>query len=321
MRKRRLWIFGLCAIVVVMVSAGCASTEVVELDNRSSLMYSSSELDSGDFYNSSYSSFFTVEGMEPAFSGFDEDIFKMMKSAIADGSATKELLSDKNNEALKQDLSESLKKKVKKGEAVLFSVPENSKNEGFIDTFVHYYIYDKEAERFALYSFVLGIFEDGYKEYKELEELSSNIWSAINMCEENIQLCNETIQRCSNPTIQKSRVVEVPYTVTEQIWHPGSGGRRTNSSFGSSEATPSYTETRTYTAYRNELEYYTVPDPNYDPAAVAEAKEWLQYWTSEKESAEQAWRNTINWRNEMPLPFTVEPMVVNINAMMEDSQL
>ena len=151
MRKRRLWIFGLCAIVVVMVSAGCASTEVVELDNRSSLMYSSSELDSGDFYNSSYSSFFTVEGMEPAFSGFDEDIFKMMKSAIADGSATKELLSDKNNEALKQDLSESLKKKVKKGEAVLFSVPENSKNEGFINTFVHYYIYDKEAERFALY--------------------------------------------------------------------------------------------------------------------------------------------------------------------------
>jgi len=310
MRKTRLWTFGLCAVVVVMVLAGCASTEVVELDDGFSLMYSTSELDSGDLYNSSYSSFFTVESVNPAFSGFDGDIFKMMKSAIADGSATKELLSDEENESMKKDLSEALKKEVKKGEAVVFfdSESENSGNEGFIDTFIFDYIYDKEAERFAVYSFVLGIFEDGYKELKELEELSSNIRSYINECEENIQFCNETIQRCSNPTIQKSRVVEVPYTVTEQIWHPGSGGRRTNSSFGSSEGTPSYTETRTYTAYRNEIEYYTVPDPNYDPAAVAEAKEWLQYWTSEKKTAEQDQYDIIDLQNEMPLPFIVEPI-------------
>lgn len=314
MGRTRLWTLGLCAIVAVMMLAGCASTEVVELGNGSRIKYSPSKLDSGDFYNSSYSSFFTVESVDPAFSGFDGDIFNMMKSAIADGSATKEILSDEINESLKKDLGEFLQKEVKKGEVVFLVGPENSENWVGICNF----IYDKEAGRFALYTFGLSIFEDEYKELKELEELSSTIYSYINECEENIQLCNETIQRCSNPTIQKSRVVEVPYTVTERIWHPGSGGRRTNSSFGSSEMTPGYYETRQYTAYRSETEYYTVPDPNYDPAAVAQAKEWLQYWTGEKESAKQAWQNTINWLNEMPLPFILEPMVMNVNAMMEE---
>lgn len=320
--KKNGLVGGVAALLVVAVLGlfsltGCASaSEIVELDNKTKIKYSPSKLDSGDFYNSSYSSFFTMESVEPVFSGFDGDIFEMMKSAIADGSATKELLSDENNESLKQDLSESLKKEVKKGEVVYFFVPENSENEAFICDF----IYDKEADRFAVYSFGLVIFEDGYKEYKELEELSSNIRSYINECEENIQLCNETIQRCSNPTIQKSRVVQIPYTATQQIWHPGTAGRRTNSSFGSTEGTPGYWETREYTAYRNETQYYTVPDPNYDPVAVAEAKEWLQYWTSEKNTAEQARQNTINWQNEMPLPFILEPVVTNINAMVEESQ-
>lgn len=305
------------AVLGLVSLTGCASaSEIVELDNKTKIKYSPSKLDSGDFYNNSYSSFFTVESVEPVFSGFDGDIFEMMKTSIADGSATKESLSDEYNEALKKELGESLNKTIKKGEAVYFFVPDDSKNEAFISDF----IYDKESERFVLYSFWLSIFEDEYKELKELEELSSTIYSYISECKENIQICNETIQRCSNPTIQKSRVVQIPYTATQQIWHPGTAGRRTNSSFGSTEGTPGYWETREYTAYRNETQYYTVPDPNYDPVAVAEAKEWLQYWTSEKNAAEQARQNTINWQNEMPLPFILEPVVTNINAMVEESQ-
>lgn len=313
---------GLVALLAVAVLGlfsltGCASApKTVTLDNKTKIKYSASQLDSGDFYDNSFSSFFTMERMDPVFSGFDGDIFKIMKSSIVGGTATKEILSDENNESLKKTLGEYLNKNIKKGEVVYFFVPEDSKNEAFISNF----IYDKESERFVLYSFVLTIFENEYKELKELEELSSNIQSAINECEENIQFCNETIQRCSNPTIQKSRVVQIPYTATQQIWHPGTAGRRTNSSFGSTEGTSGYWETIEYTAYRNETQYYTVPDPNYNPAAVAEAKEWLQYWTSEKKSAEQAWQNTINWQKEMPLPFKLEPMVANINAMVEEPQ-
>ena len=313
---------GLIAALLVMAVlglfslTGCASApETLQIDNTTKIKYSASEFDSGDFYNdifSSYFSFFTMERVEPVFFGFDGDIFKIMKNSIASGSATKEILSEENSESLKQSLSESLNKTIKRGEIVQFTYPEDSKNEAFISNF----IYDKESDRFTSYSFRLVIFEDEYKELKELEELSSNIQSAINECEENIQFCHETIQRCSNPTIQKSRVVQIPYTATQQIWHPGTAGRRTNSSFGSTEGTSGYWETIEYTAYRNETQYYTVPDPNYNPAAVAEAKEWLQYWTSEKKSAEQAWQNTINWQKEMPLPFKLEPMVANINSIL-----
>ena len=313
---------GLVAALLVMAVlglfslTGCASApETLQIDNTTKIKYSTSEFDSGDFYNdifSSYFSFFTMERVEPVFFGFDGDIFKIMKNSIASGSATKEILSEENSESLKQSLSESLNKTIKRGEIVQFTYPEDSNNEAFISNF----IYDKESDRFTSYSFRLVIFEDEYKELKELEELSSTIQSYIRECEEEIQFCNETIQRCSNPTIQKSRVVQIPYTATQQIWHPGTAGRRTNSSFGSSEGTPGYWETIEYTAYRNETQYYTVPDPNYDPATVAEAKKWLQYWTSEKKTAEQDWKDTINWQNKMPLPFILEPVVANINSIL-----
>ena len=73
---------GLVAALLVMAVlglfslTGCASApETLQIDNTTKIKYSASKFDSGDFYNSSYLSFFTMERVEPVFSGFDGDIF------------------------------------------------------------------------------------------------------------------------------------------------------------------------------------------------------------------------------------------------------
>lgn len=74
---------------------------------------------------------------------------------------------------------------------------------------------------------------------------------------------------------------------------------RTNSSFGSQAYKPGYWETWEYTAYKNEVEYYTVPNPNYNPTAVANAKKNLQGWESVKNSAKVTLA-------KLTLPFVLE---------------
>ena len=84
-----------------------------------------------------------------------------------------------------------------------------------------------------------------------------------------------TVENCSSPTIQKSKVVTVPKKIEERHWNPGSAGRRTNSSYGSSEIEEGHWEIYTRTVYVDEVQYYNVANPNYNPNAVREAEKIL----------------------------------------------
>ena len=84
-----------------------------------------------------------------------------------------------------------------------------------------------------------------------------------------------TIENCSSQTIQKSRVVSVPRQVQEKVWNPGSIGHSSNSSFGSSQGDEGHWEVYTKTVYVDEVQYYNVANPNYNPQAVSTARAML----------------------------------------------
>ena len=125
------------------------------------------------------------------------------------------------------------------------------------------------------YGFAFDIDQQAYKEWSE------NL-AYIKKCDEQIESCNWTIENCSAETIKKSKVVQVPYEVTERRWVPGDLGARTNSSFGSTASTPGHYEYDTYTIYKEETQYYTVANPNYNPGKVAQAKQYLPSWQNSK---------------------------------------
>ena len=125
------------------------------------------------------------------------------------------------------------------------------------------------------YGFAFDIDQQAYKERNE------NL-AYLKKCDEQIESCNWTIENCSAETLKKSKVVQVPYEVTERRWVPGDLGARTNSSFGSTASTPGHYEYDTYTIYKEETQYYTVANPNYNPAKVAQAKQNLPSWQNSK---------------------------------------
>lgn len=297
-----------CSTFALTVLLSCVSTKVETFGDDEKIIYSTKMLKINDFY---FANFFTVESMTPSFWGFDTQIFMMIKEKIANGSAKGAISAEGGWR----------KEYAKKGEMIDFFPAGEEYTETYliIDA-----IYDKNTKCFIEYNFALTVFEDVYAKYIEtreqmysyIDKCRQNVNSCIeNMssCDANIKKCNDIISTCSNPTIQKSRVVSVPYTVTERYWVPGSTGVRTDSSFGSIEGTPSHSETRQYTAYRNETEYYTVPNPNYNPSAVNKAKSDIQYWNKEKikwNNEKESWNNkkdkTYTDLGNLPLPFVLE---------------
>lgn len=305
----KILLVGIFAALVVEMVTSCASAKIASFEDDK-MIYSTRKLETKDFY---VTNFFVMDSITPVFSGFDLEIFMTMKQKISDGSAKAKVAEADN----------FLKEFVKKGEIIDFgSAGEEFKEICLISDV----IYDKKDKKYLEYCFILTVYEDVYSKYVNLknelesyidlcEQNSNTCTKNMNACDSNIRACNETINACSNPTIQKSRVVSVPYTVTEQYWVAGTTGRRTNSSFGSSEGNPGHYETRSYTAYRNETEYYTVSNPNYSPSAVNKAKNDIRYWQDEK----LKWNNDKNiWDNKkietykrlanLPPPFILEPL-------------
>ncbi len=272
MKTKIVYVLALVATVVSFVS--CATTQLISLDEETGLkgIYSTSKLKEKDFSSSSEGSDFFIEDIDYRCSS--SYIFSMIKSKIQEGEVTSVSLSDEEDSILKSI--------AEKGQFITYS-PR--------DMIIAYSVYDKNTQRYVEYDFGLVIDNTAYAAYKKTD-------SYIATCNIKINDCNETIKKCSNPTIEKSRIVQVPYTVTERVFVPGNIGART-SHYGSSEITYDHYETRTYTEYRDEIEFYTIPDPNYNPKAVEKAKKDLQYWQSEKSKA--------NDRKEK-LPFDLFPL-------------
>lgn len=253
----------------------------METDEYGKTLYSKKKISSKDLYSGNF--FINEIGG----SSFNVSIFNMMKNSMSNGTAKWLAVNEERNEMCKA--------LVKKGEIIDCFYSDEDKDLRIIV----YYVFDKKSKRFMTYNFVLTVNESQYNSYAEstkaLNSLIEECDRNIDLCDKNIQKCNEIIEKCSNPTIQKSRVVRVPYTYEITDVRLGKAGN-----------SGTYTETQTITEYVNKTEYYTVPDPNYNPSAVAKAKKDLQGYNNTK----AGWTNKKNAAYEekrsLPLPFALK---------------
>ena len=257
----------LCVVAAIsaLLLVGCASANIANLGDGIKVLSSTSKISEDDFMPEKSGFNFFIRDINYNCSSLN--IFSIMKFAIENGKV--------ESSVVEEPYHEMFAKNIKKGEAITYQ-----ENSGII----YFVKYNKKTKHFDNYGFQLYIDDVAYENYEE-----NNSYSMT--CLSNISSCNEIIAKCSNPTIQKSRIVKVPYTVTERYWvsTPSDIGTRTGrggfQSTGIENA--GHYETRTYTAYKDEIQYYTVPDPNYNPTAVAKAKQDLQYWQSEKNRIDQ----------------------------------
>lgn len=160
--------------------------------------------------------------------------------------------------------------KAKGGEEIIF-YPQTG--------LIFYSIYDKKKKDYVGYEFY---FIWNKEEYEALE----NSVSYYDKCVKGIEWCNWTLENCANPTIRKSRTVSVPYTYQERVLVEAGGiGSRTGS-YGSRGMTQDRYEIVTRTGYRDEIQYYDAPNPNYNPENVAKAKKDLSTWRTGKTNTE-----------------------------------
>ena len=277
MRKILYSLKGLFIIVFFFSFFSCSSTKIESFEDGRKMIYSETKLKSSDFDNSNFF-FLDIKKLN-----INSKIFEMILNNISTGAAKYHICDDEFNE--------NRKSIAKSGEILYYEKIDEKTN------IIVYAIYDKQKLRYIEYTFYLTITEEDYNQYGKVLDMMN---SYIDNCNQKIDLCNEIIKTCSNPTIQKSRVVSVPYTVTERYWVAGSSGRRTNSSYGSSTGTSGHYETRERTVYRSETEYYSVPNPNYNPSKVTQAKKDLQYWKNEKDKTQ---KNLIS----LAFPFILSP--------------
>ena len=211
------------------------------------------------------SNFFIKDTPNNYFTDLNVQIFNLLKNDLTHGDF------DPYDD---DDLSKELKKTMEQlrkinNEGIVFSPADGT----IVFHKSNQKVNGKKGE--TAYSFRLDINQQAYKEWNE------NL-AYLKKCDEQIESCNWTIENCSAETLKKSKVVQVPYEVTERRWVPGDLGARTNSSFGSTASTPGHYEYDTYTIYKEETQYYTVANPNYNPAKVAQAKQNLPSWQNSK---------------------------------------
>lgn len=253
----------------------------METDEYGKTLYSKKKISSKDLYSGNF--FINEIGG----SSFNVSIFNMMKNSMSNGTAKWLAVNEERNEMCKA--------LVKKGEIIDCFYSDEDKDLRIIV----YYVFDKKSKHFMAYNFVLTVNESQYNSYAEstkaLNSLIEECDRNIDLCDKNIQKCNDIIEKCSNPTIQKSRVVRVQVPSEPMIIAKGG------------DATKGFVveEIEMPPRYVNKTEYYTVPDPNYNPSAVAKAKKDLQGynntkagWTNKKNAAYEEKRN-------LPLPFAL----------------
>lgn len=225
----------------------------METDEYGKTLYSKKKISSKDLYSGNF--FINEIGG----SSFNVSIFNMMKNSMSNGTAKWLAVNEERNEMCKA--------LVKKGEIIDCFFSDEDKDLRIIV----YYVFDKKSKHFMAYNFVLTINESQYNSYAESTKALNSL---IEECDKNIKRCNDIIEKCSNPTIQKSRVVRVQVPSEPMIIAKGG------------DATKGFVveEIEMPPRYVNKTEYYTVPDPNYNPSAVAKAKKDLQGYNNTKAS-------------------------------------
>lgn len=274
MKRTRNILFAFLAVFIINFFTNCGTTSINVANENYKLYYIPDRFYNGTYYTHLPSKDYFVEGLSSR--GNHDNWNNLGITYILK-------LSKNINPEKETQLPKEIRKK-KEGEAIQLNK----------DNTIYYFVYDKESKKFLQYTFVLKANSKNIEEinelYKGFDKARSDICGEIyndgdaisvtkykiEELNASIENCNKVINWCSKETIQKSRTVEIPYTYTERVWIAGTTGRRTNSSFGSSEGTPGHYETRTYTAYKKQTEYYTVANPDYSPQRVAQARRDIQ---------------------------------------------
>lgn len=284
----------LVALVLALLAFGALQSYAssrMEADEYGKTLYSKKKISSKDFYSGN---FFINE---ISGSSFNVSIFNMMKNSMSNGTAKCVSVDEKRNELCKA--------LVKKGEIIDCFYSDKDKDLRMIV----YYFFDKKTKHFMAYNFTLMVNEAQYNSYAEstktLNSLIDECNKNIDLCDKNIKRCNEIIDKCSNPTIQKSRVVRVQVPSEPMIIvHPGSAGNP-----------GTYTETiEMPPRYVNKTEYYTVPDPNYNPSAVVKAKKDLQGYNNTKAGWIRKKDAAYEEKRSLPLPFALNWWMPNLDS-------
>ncbi len=271
MNRKKIIIFGIFLVMIPTIFTSCITGLIlgaIEQENKKStavfnqwddgrkVAETSKTLKEADFQGSN---FFIKDTPNNYFTDLNVQIFNLIKKDLKNGSFSP--YPDKDYEKYMKELGIKEAISYWPSDGIIIFYKEFQKKDGKNGT--------------MSYGFAFDIDQQAYKEWSE------NL-AYIKKCDDQIESCNWTIDNCSAETIEKQKVVQVPYEVTERRWVPGSGGARTNSSFGSTAITPGHYEYDTYTIYKDEVQYYKVANPNYNPAKVAQAKQNLPSWQKGK---------------------------------------
>ena len=255
-----------CSIAMVLwllIPQVFASGKILQIEGYK-VMYSSTALKEKDFQGSN---FFIRNVENPYVKDLNVRIFNHIMKAPSERPDCGKVDSE-----LKQILKKT------KGELIITT------NDFMKDGRVWYAQYDKGKKDFVTWTLYMQIDESAYNAYE------ANI-RYYEKCLQNIDQCYQIINNCSEPTIRKSRTVQVPYTYQERVWNPGNeavsgpagAGIQSTGGYG-------HYETITRTVYRNEIQYYDVANPSYNPSKVNEAERSLTYWEKEKTSTEDKFK-------------------------------
>ncbi len=268
--KKRLFFFSLFLVMIPAMFTSCIIGEAIlrlagwydapavfsQLDDGGKLVEKRKPLEDADFQGSN---FFIKDTPNEYFIDLNGQVLNLIKKDLKNGSFSP--YSDKDYEKYMKELGIKEAISYWPSDGIIIFYKEFQKKDGKNGT--------------MSYGFAFDIDQQAYKEWNE------NL-AYLKKCDEQIESCNWTIENCSAETLKKSKVVQVPYEVTERRWVPGDLGARTNGSFGSTAITPGHYEYDTYTIYKEETQYYTVANPNYNPAKVAQAKQNLPSWQNSK---------------------------------------
>lgn len=264
--KKRLFFFSLFLVMIPAMFTSCIIGEAIlrlagwydapavfsQLDDGGKLVEKRKTLEDADFQGSN---FFIKDTPNEYFIDLNGQVLNLIKKNLKNGSFYP-YENDKEREKYMKKWGEE--------ESVVY-YPSSG-----IIIFCKEFQEKDEKKGTMAYGFALGINQQACKEWSE------NL-AYIKKCDDQIESFNWIIDNCSAETIVKQKVDYVPYEATKKRYVPGDSGIRAGGGTGwtYTEGTPGHYEYDTYTDYREVVQYYEVANPNYNPAKVAQAKQYL----------------------------------------------
>lgn len=274
----------------LLLLAGCTSLpEYSQLENGDKQMTSKSEFNKWSF---NYDDFFVKDIRNSYIPNFNEQIFTYMQGNCDywanmkfAGYGYEKKPSYKECVTLSKINDGALE-----GNSSTYKISYTKRTKYGLETYYFKLIVDTDPSREKA-------FNDQLNYIRELERQKGQLNSEIEGYE-------WTIQNCAAPTIEKSRVVTVPKEVTKRRYHEPIIHFGSYEGSGTQVIQEGYWEEYTVTEYVKETQYYTEPNPNYNPQAVSNAKKMLPVQKQKLTEVSQAF-NTAKGKLRELVPYKI----------------